>query len=268
MTNIPIFYINLDRCLSRNENIIKELNKFNCLYERISGVDMNMITDICEGETYSINFDKTIWFKQNNYKMIKKDNKRYILINNKIIKCNSEMYKSVAIVLSMFKVFTRISELNHEICVIMEDYVSFKYIKNWNEQINTIIKNAPNDWNIIKLHVSNKEGCESMIELNKQNIMYTKLLSIYGPSAMCYIIKKSAVNKILKRYLHTDNKYHLPFGFENCNNESIVFKLNNIYVYTEPIICSIENNITCKNDINNADLYINKIIEEYWNHKC
>jgi hypothetical protein len=268
MDKINVLYINLDRCIERNNNIIDGLNKLNCTsYERISGIDMNNITDVTNSSAHITNFNKTGFFIQNNYKMIIHNNRPRVLCNGEVLEYTDEQYKSIAIILSSFKALLRLINSDYEMCIIMEDDVSFKYCTDWNDMIHDIVKNAPIDWNIIKLHTSNIKLLLKDIELYNNGIMYNKIDVKDSASAMCYIIKKDIARLIINRYLQNDKKFHIPYENENANNENIIFNIPNVYMYTKPIICSMENNTTCKGDINDADAIINKIIDDFWQSK-
>ena len=129
---IPIYYINLNRSTDRNDKIQNSLDTLNTNYYRVSAIDMNNIT--CD-----------------KYSKGNIDDLQYIVKQNKIYNPKG---KEIAIILSHLKALNEIIKNNHDIAIIIEDDISFQYIKNWNDQINEIILKAPSNWNILKLHSS------------------------------------------------------------------------------------------------------------------
>lgn len=238
---IPIYYINLDRSGERNNTIKNSLDKLNVDYHRISGIDMNNITrdkyskGIIDGVQYTI-----------------KQNKTY-----------NPKSKEIAIILSHLKALHEIIKNGDEIAIIMEDDISFQYVSDWNKQIKNIISSAPSDWNIIKMHSSSKNRLVKNISLCKRGVLYDKIVNTDLQSAMCYIIKQDAAKQITSRYF-VDNIYKFPYQNEHCVCECIMFSIPNVYMYTLPLICSIENNVTCCGNYNIADSQSNKLIHDYW----
>jgi GR25 family glycosyltransferase involved in LPS biosynthesis len=238
---LPTLYINLKRSRIRNQNMIFSLETINSKFYRIEAIDSLDINkkDVFEG-------------------MI--DNYQYYVKRNIIVKPRE---KEIAIILSHIKALNFICDNKIDIAVIMEDDISFQYVYNWNEQINSIISNAPKDWKIIKLHTSSPKDVEHNISLINKNIYFTNLSDSAINSAGCYIIKKATAQEILNKYL-INNIYTFPNKNEYCVCECIIFSLNNIYMYTVPFICTQDNNVTCAGNFNQADENTNKIIHKYW----
>jgi GR25 family glycosyltransferase involved in LPS biosynthesis len=240
--SLPVFYINLDRSIYRNNRMKKCLDEINANYERIQGVDMNFINKNalmggeCDGLKYKI--------KQN------------VIFHPR--------QKEIAIILSHLKALTQLIEKNYDIAIIMEDDLSFRYIENWDEQISKIIETAPKNWSILKLHTSTPNIVEKYGELyKKQNINFMPLVKESIQSAGCYIINKEAAIKIINKY-KINEIYTFPHDKEYCICECIIFSIPNVYIYTLPIICVAENNVTCNNNYNRADTSTNKIIHSFW----
>jgi GR25 family glycosyltransferase involved in LPS biosynthesis len=239
--NIPILYINLDRSENRNIRMVEELNKINANYYRIQGVDSQNISKnaLKEGECQDF---------------------KYFIKSNIEFKPRS---KEIAIILSHLKALNEIVKNNFEIAIIMEDDTSFQYIQNWNEKISEIISLAPDDWKIIKMHTSTPSEIESNINFCKKGINYIPLNAKAIQSAGCYIIKKETAIEILDKY-NINNIYTFPHKNEYCVCECIIFSVSNIYMYTIPYICAIDNNLTCSGSHNPADKKCNHIIHSYW----
>lgn len=241
---IPSIFINLKRSSVRNQKMIEQLNLIKAEYYRIDAIDSQNI-------------------KKNNILNGTVENYSYFVKNDIVLKPRE---KEIAIILSHMKALNFICENNIEIAVIMEDDNSFQYIYNWDEQINDIINNAPNNWKIIKLHTSSSKSVKQNIELLNKNIYYTSLTDSAMNGASCYIIKKSTAREILDKYL-VNNIYTFPYKKEYVVCECIIFSLSDIYMYTKPIICTLDNNITCAGNYNQADRDTNEIIYNYWKNE-
>ena len=79
--------------------------------------------------------------------------------------------------------------------------MDFQYYPKWNTTIETIINEAPNDWDIIKLFSLNESKLNEDVDLFKKEIKYRKLPQSDIESEWstgCYIINKRGVSKILK----------------------------------------------------------------------
>lgn len=240
---IPSYYINLDRSPERNTNISESLKNLNTTYYRVSGIDMDNIT-------------------RNDFNGGIIQNMQYAIKKNKVYNPKG---KEIAIILSHFKALQEIIKNDNDIAIILEDDMSFQYVTDWNKQIDEIILKAPSNWNIIKLHSSLVQRIEKNILLCKDNIFYDKLNNTQLQSAGCYIIKKSAAKLLVSRY-YIDNIYNFPYENEYCVCECIIFSIPDVYMYTLPLLCSVNNNVTCAGNYNLADIQSNKLIHSYWNN--
>lgn len=238
---IPIIYINLERSQRRKHQMTNCLDKFDVKYYRIEAIDSQKIkkNEILNGSI---------------------DGYKYTVKNNIILKPRE---KEIAIILSHMKALNFICDNNFEISVIIEDDISFQYIKNLNEKINEIIHNAPQNWKIIKLHTSSLRDINHNIELYNEKIFYTYLSDSAINSAGCYIIKKSTAKEILNKYC-VNNIYTFPHADEYVVCECVIFSTSDIYMYTKPVICTQDNNLTCGGNYNHADDDSNEIIHNFW----
>jgi GR25 family glycosyltransferase involved in LPS biosynthesis len=244
---IPILYINLDRSQNRNAKMVDELDKIDVDYYRIQGIDSNCINKnaqkfLSNGECQGF---------------------KYYIKPNIIFKPRE---KEIAIILSHLKAIKKLIESDFEIAVIMEDDISFRYIDNWNEKIEEVINFAPKDWKIIKMHTSAHNEIMNNIKLCEKNIFYIPMTTKLLHSAGCYIIRKEAAKEILEKY-EKNGIYTFPHKDEYCVCECIIFSIPNIYMYTIPYICAVDDNITCAGNHNPADTKSNKVISEYWEKK-
>ena len=237
----PIFYINLDRSVERNNEIINTLTSKNIVNYRVSGIDLQ-------------NIDKNALYDG----VI--DDIKYHVKNTQ--KCFGK--KEIAIILSHIKCLKKIVESEYDICVVCEDDTSFEYIDNWNETIDDIIKHAPKNWKILKLHTSIDTAIKNNIVQYNKKINYLPLYKEALSSAGCYIIKKSSAIELLNKYV-IDNIYTFPKSDEYVVCECIIFSLDNIYIYTKPIICVRDNNSASKGGYNILDIKSNIVIHNFWN---
>lgn len=239
--NTQVIYINLERSIIRNKKMIEALEKLNCKYVKIDAIDANNIN-------------------KNQLKQGVINDYIYKIKDNVIVKPRE---KEIAIILSHIKALNYICENNIEIAIVMEDDISFQYVYDWNKQINDIINNAPKDWKILKLHTSAPLEVENNINLLNKNIYFTQLTYSAIHSAGCYIIKKSTSEELLKKYC-INNIYTFPSKQEYVVCECIIFSTSDIYMYTVPFICVVDNNVTCAGNHNIADESTNKVIHKYW----
>lgn len=142
-----ILYINLDKDVTRRENIEKNLNLFNLKYTRISGVYCdkrnvggNVKSGVVKGKIDDIKYD---------FKGVMKTCSR------------------VGCVLAHLKAIIYAKE-NDGITMILEDDISLELIKNFNETFDNIIKDAPDNWSIIKVHCNNSSVVNNLFRKYKK----------------------------------------------------------------------------------------------------
>lgn len=203
-----IFYINLDRNKDRNINMKETLNKLNIEYHRYEGLDGKKYNNI------------------KNDKFIDKDN----------IICNSNY--EYAVLYSHLSLIKKLENEEGEYFLILEDDLCLDFINYWNNSIENIIINAPNDWEIIML------GYFTLDLKFKSN--YRKWNNDW--SALSYIIKKSSINKI-NNYIY-NNKFDL---FNDVNvADNYIFRIFNTYLFKYPLFTISNNNkSTFHNDHDN-----------------
>jgi hypothetical protein len=156
-----IYWINLNRSLSRKaymENLLKNINIPN---ERIQATD---------GRS-----DKNI---MNNYKL------------NVVI----GTYLEYACLLSHLRTIQKFNSSVSDRCLILEDDVSLEFMKYWKKDINSIINEAPADWDIIMLSYTD-------LQCGKYNKLYTKWHKNIS-SAVSYIINKKGSNKVMNMFIN------------------------------------------------------------------
>jgi GR25 family glycosyltransferase involved in LPS biosynthesis len=181
-----IYWINLNRSIARRaymENLLKNINIAN---ERVQAIDGNL--DMCV---------------INNYKL------------NEILGTNLEY----ACLLSHLKTINKFNESVFERCLILEDDVSLEFMKYWKKDINTIINEAPENWDIIMLSYTD-------LHCGKYNKIYVKWHKNIS-SAVSYIINKKGSNKVMNMFI--DGKWHI--SGEKHVSDYIIYNKCITYVY-------------------------------------
>ena len=120
----PVYYINLDRSIERNRNMVDQLSKYNINYKRISGIDGKKLSNLYKGSYYF-----------NLYNL--KAGELGCLLSH--LKAILQAYKD------------GLSEV-----VIMEDDTSLELMPLWKYSLPECIEPLQN-WNIIQLYNSNEK---------------------------------------------------------------------------------------------------------------
>ena len=181
---IPIFYINLDRSIDRNESILSSLRKNNIInYHRISAVDGNRL--------YNENFI----------------NKFYWLHNNE-----------VGCTLSHLKAINLAWMLGLQYVLIVEDDISFDIMQLWDFNILELIQNIKIDWQILKLITSSK--CRDNIAGDFKKINYSRCHKTNCWSTAAYIINREGMRQIVDKTVYGSQTYyigpHIDNNYMNC----------------------------------------------------
>ena len=138
-----IYYINLDRCITRFRSAEKEIEKHNINATRFSAVD---------GKEYCGVYGELIYSKINtkmNYKLL-----REALIHEKKLAPVKRPIKigEIGMVQSLRKLFQQAIDNNEERILVLED--DFKLCNNFKERLEYVVKVAPQDANILYLGLS------------------------------------------------------------------------------------------------------------------
>jgi GR25 family glycosyltransferase involved in LPS biosynthesis len=187
-----VYYINMDKSVERNNWMKKVLQDevFDTMKKhRITGVDGTR-TDILP-------------FLESNFKNM-----------------NQHHPKIYACLLSHLFALLEFSKSNYDIALIVEDDLSLDYKKYWQEDMNTCIKNAPSDWEIIQVSYLRKIPKE-----------------LYTPwdvhvCAAAYIVNKKGILSFLEKnfvnnqFILKKTKYH--------HSDRYIFKYIKTYVYQYP----------------------------------
>ena len=195
--------------------------------------------DLC---FYWINLNKDIGRRQHMENLFAKyiiKNKRISAIlghgseKNKVVACTKSHLKAIQTFLELPVVGT-----NSNIAIICEDDLSFDYEKywiyhkDWDLNIKQIIKNAPNDWEIIQLR----------LYVDKLDSDFYNLDTDYIPhkfnyfSCGCYLINRQAAEKIVKLGVKTNGKQI------DYTSDCILFSVLKTYTFKYPMFTARDNN--------------------------
>ena len=250
-SQIPVFYINLDRSTDKREKMENQLKLHFNNFQRISGVDgsklhPNIYTNKINNNTsYNLkNFDGTIG----------RGNPSSVL----------------GCLLSHIKTILLVDEKGYNNAVILEDDMDLQYYPKWNTTIETIINEAPDNWDIIKLFSLNQSKLKDDVNLFKKGIKYRKLPQDDIESEWStgfYIINKRGVSKIMKDIQNNEfkidkNKYkHLVADY-------YLYKNKNVYEYTKPLVAPFKNNKSeiDENGLNIADEKCAKFLKNFYSN--
>jgi GR25 family glycosyltransferase involved in LPS biosynthesis len=209
--NIPIYYINLERSIDRNNYMKEQLKKYYINAKRIEAIDGQKI-DMNKGV---IKLNDYIYINYiNNYK-------------------NCSLYE-LACTLSHLKAIYNAYMDNVEYALIIEDDISFALLPFWNFKLTDIFDRVPKDWNIISLF-----GIECT---NMSKDIYVSFKDKICYSCCGYIINRKGMINVLNDIINLNIINLDPDNIE-LNSKSIVadillyYRSRNTYNYVEyPII--------------------------------
>lgn len=213
-------YINLDYQEDRNENMKIFFNKNNLLHKRINAITPKDI---------NIYTDKS--FK-----------------NNLPICC----------LLSHLVAIKDFYDSNEEIGIICEDDLDWELFEKNNFKIDNIIKNAPQDWEILQLSYS-------LDNLNKK-FFYQKYLDwkINYYSTMCYAINRKGAEKLLNKVFI--NEKLSKFNFKKMVADIVLYESVKTYTYYLSLFLT---NLKFKSTLGNNNERLkkyNNILIKIYNH--
>lgn len=205
INNIDIIYwINLEKSIERRDNMIKLLNNFNNIpNERVNAIDGNLDINI-----------KTKYFYKNDNTYPDYSNKEYATLLSH---------------LNAIEMFSNLNNVRYGIALIFEDDLSLDFMKYWNDDINTITKNAPQDWDIIML------GYSSLKLFRDEK--YQKWNNEW--SAMAYLVNHNIKHKI--NNIKKDDKW-ICKETDLMVSDNYIFSKFNTYVYHKPYFTFPNNN--------------------------
>lgn len=167
-----------------------------------------------------------------------------------------------ACLLSHLETIREFSKSSHEIALVLEDDASLELFPYW-DTINNVIKNAPLDWEIIKLFRH---------EIRENDTVYKKIIfpgffKTRSTSTLAYIINKTAAKKLTDS-LWNGTKFKLPYIMHIA--DFFLFMLCTTYDYKYPYFIPRKNNdsdIQVKYHQESANSTRRKIIALFKNKK-
>lgn len=204
---------------SKNKNQIVILNSYYNYYNENKYLNNNHYGVFWKNKNVFSNISNTI-----NYNKINGIN-HIIWINfeKSIIKNMRELFSNINIpytriyglnsyILTQLKAIALLNEMDGNNFMICEDDVNFDYINFFDENLDTIIKKAP-DFDILILNKITNE-----VLINIYNNWNNNILSV-----KCYIISKKGIENIISKQI-LENNNNQNFIFEN--SKTIIYKYN------------------------------------------
>jgi len=192
-----IYWINLDRSMDRNKHmkkLLKDSTFDNIPTERVVAYDgkQNM---------------EEIW--------------KHLHINNR--KASDIEYAVLLSHLHAIQTFAN-SNNDNKIALIFEDDITLDFKKYWSKPISDVIKNAPDNWEIIQL-------CFTIYNNNNIPINEYELHKEGYDCAGAYLINRKGANKINKIY--KNSKFYIEDKY-NHQSDTYIFEKCITYVYKYP----------------------------------
>ena len=213
--------------------------------------NLQSLTDI---NFYWINMDRSIERRKHMYYLFSKNLIYNYRINaydgNKINEYNDLNYNSFnniskyeyCCTFSHLKAIKTSYENNDKISIICEDDLCIDYKKKWKYNLEDIIKNAPNDWEIIKIHCNYEKHIRKLIKRTLTDGLLFEPWNIRSTSTLGYIINTNGMKKILNKYLVND-KFVLKDSIED-KADILLYTSCITYDYRYPLLnhlCDISN---------------------------
>ena len=246
MEDYYIFCINLKSNKLRRKIMIEQFNSLNFKYTICDAVDNKEISFIREtfnnyNEIRDGNF--SIKGKMFNFN-IKSDKYYQITKNNGHVGCT----------LSHLYYIKKAYDLNYENIIMLEDDISFKYVSKWNHKFKSIIKNAPSDWTVLKLHCSNYEIVKKYFK--KEQYIKIPQNTVLFWSTGFYIINNKGMEHILDKYFdNKSNTFRILEKFPVA--DYILYKIPGVYYYSIPLVKNNNIDYNFKSDIINRNAITN-----------
>jgi GR25 family glycosyltransferase involved in LPS biosynthesis len=231
----PIYWINLDKNQDRKSKLINQFNKYN--------INNHVRIDAIDGSKINNRYNNSIYFTQSNHMET---------IKNGQLGCLLSHLKAI------IKAYT--NNLNR--VIIVEDDICFGSVKYWPYTLDDIISQAPKDWEILHLHISNIKYTNQLIQTTKPFVPWK---SDYY-SSLCYIINKKGIRKIID-LIYKQNKIFLPCNY-TLVADYMLYMICKTYTYTKPLFIygNYESNINPNINITMyKQKYLSNIIHKYYN---
>jgi GR25 family glycosyltransferase involved in LPS biosynthesis len=214
-----------------------QINRYLKGYPQINGID----------SIYWINLDRSIdrkdkmdiLFNDDCFKHVPKierftafDGKKINIHSSFILKNNFSSNNEYGCLLSHLEIIRNfLNDDTKSIIMICEDDITLDLQKYWKDNLSEVIKNAPEDWEIIMLTYTSQRIPVKLYTENNPHGTYTHRDYF---SSGCYIINKKGAQNIIdelydyesQKYMLSDNYYHAP--------DILLFIYAKTYVYKYP----------------------------------
>jgi GR25 family glycosyltransferase involved in LPS biosynthesis len=255
---IPMYYINLDRCKSRNNHIKKQITNYNLKdITRIPGIDYKNLNNINTG---TINMNNNIFNYINHYDNI--------------------TIKELACTLSHTKAIYTAYMNNLDKVLILEDDASFVLYPYWPTTLEEIIDKAPEDWTTINLYnfqVQHDNTCFKTCDA--KNVCYTGLAYIINRKGMKNILNEMLNENIIfiskcvdnipigvadvylylkgsKPYVYIENSLFVPYNNLNDMNSTIHIDHTDSHLTNSTSVIDFMRGVNCKNGYRLGDIVL------------
>lgn len=233
--NFKVYWINLERSPKRKNKMIEEFKKYNITnHERVEAVDGNKI---------------------NEYKFKIPQN-----VRNSI-----QTYKNViGCTLSHLECIKRAYENKDDMCLIMEDDICFNTIPKWNKSLKKIVKDAPENWDILHLSMSNYNIVNKLLNMKQEFIK--RNLDHWG--TVSYLINRKGIEKIYKIYeLNKEPNLNVDNNSPNLVAAENIYDHVNTYIYTKMLFTFVNTQSTIHLDHDKDNFKGREMILDYYNVK-
>jgi GR25 family glycosyltransferase involved in LPS biosynthesis len=206
MITIPVYYINMDKSKDRNEWMIQQLSKNVDRYYRVSAVNgysiQNKEHDIVDGVEFYNDFKELT-------------------------------LPEIGCTLSHLKAIHTAYENGENIAIIMEDDVYVDMINLLDDSVEELVKNAPEEWEILQLVYLEKKLNKSLKTFNRYSY-HQHLRGNYESFTSSYLINRKGMENILKRL--GKNPYYLDMNTSDSGVSDCIIYDNATTFIIEPSI--------------------------------
>jgi len=249
MGNIPIYFINLDRSLTRHKSFSDSAQHvgIESLLHRVSAVNGQQITNVNGQQITNVDGQS---------------------LSNENMSFTSNFYKpnksNLACALSHIKAIKQAYDDKQELALIMEDDASFDLLPLWNTTLPVLIRDLTvqhPSWQILSLFNHNQVG--------KHNPpVFLKNLMLQG--AVAYIINRKGMETCIQTLFDKDQRNIVldKHQFKYISADYLIFNASdNFYTYSDPLFFTSDpssvrmNNMDVKYTVNITDRILNFYIK-------
>lgn len=153
------------------------------------------INDPITNTFYWINLDKAVTRRNNIEKLFNKYNINHVRIPA-VQGGPLEKDKAIACTTSHVKAIKTFFDTNDEVGIICEDDITMEYKQYWRNNLSTVIKDAPKDWEIIQLSVTTSSYAQYKLIFSNPKVYIPYHLRV--SSTLIYLINRKGASKIVQ----------------------------------------------------------------------